>query len=167
MKKNIPPQEGQKKISAPLALTLSPKSQIGERRVRNFGGVWRGGGKLEFEQAAPLALVLTRTRCWFTGQECGNMGLPCLDKAAVPCGMSHGTHVADGSQPYPSKHDNIKQQTSSQPRGQQHRGSQPHQHFATHMDPSCSLHKLPPPPLQSTPLLSGQFPPGGGGGAQS
>ena len=31
-----------------------PKSQIGQRRVRQLWGVWRGGGGLEFEQAAPL-----------------------------------------------------------------------------------------------------------------
>ena len=41
---------------------------------------------------------------------------------------------------------------------------QPHQHFATHIDPSCSLHTDPTCPLES-PTLAHNGLPGGGGGA--
>ena len=56
-------------------------------------------------------------------------------------GVCHGTHVADGSQPDRSKHDNTEQQASTPPRTQQHMAYQLHQHFATRVDPFCSLHK--------------------------
>ena len=57
----------------------------------------------------PPTLVLTRAaRFWFRGQKCGNRESPCLDKPGLPRGMYHGTHVADISQPSPSKPDNTK-----------------------------------------------------------
>ena len=59
-----------------------------------------------------------------------------------PCyRAASGTYVADISQPDQSKHDNTKQQPSVHPRTQEHMESQLHQHFATHIDPSCRLHK--------------------------
>ena len=45
------------------------------------------------------------------------------------------------SQPSPSKHDDTKQQPSTHPRTQEHMELRLRQHFATHTDPSCSLHK--------------------------
>ena len=38
---------------------------------------------------------------WFRGHQCRNMVLPCLNKPVVQCGMYHGTHGADISQPFP------------------------------------------------------------------
>ena len=86
----------------------------------------------------PPPLILTRPRFWVRGQRWRNTGSPCLDKARVTGGTYHGTHVAGLSQPDPSKHHNTKQQPSVHPRTQEHMESQPHQHFDTHMDPSCS-----------------------------
>jgi hypothetical protein len=40
-----------------------------------------------------------------------------------------------------SKHDNTKQQASMHPRTQEDMELQLHHHFATHIDPSCSLHQ--------------------------
>ena len=69
------------------------------------------------------------------------LGSRCLHRPVLPRSTSHGTHVADISEPYPSKHENTKQQTSRHPRTQKRMESQPHQHFDTRVDPSCSLHK--------------------------
>ena len=51
-------------------------------------------------------LVLTRAKFWFKGQKRGNTGLPCLVKPMLAHSMYHGTHIADITRPYPSKHDN-------------------------------------------------------------
>ena len=88
----------------------------------------------------PPALVLTRAKFWFRGHKCGNTGSPCLDKPVLPHGTYHGTLVADISQPSPSKHDDTSNSPAHTPRTQEHMELQPHQHFATHMDPSCSPH---------------------------
>ena len=87
----------------------------------------------------PAPLVLARARFWFKAQKCVNMGWPCLDKPVLPRGMYHGKHVADISQPYPSKHGNAKQQASIPRRTQEHVELQ--LCYATHIDPSRSLHK--------------------------
>ena len=65
----------------------------------------------------------------------------CLDKPVLLHGTYHGIHVADISQREPSKHDNTRQQASKHSRTQARRESQLHQHFDTHIDASCSLHK--------------------------
>ena len=75
------------------------------------------------------------------GTKVWKRGSPCLDKPVLPCGKHHRTHVAGTNQPYPAKHDNTKQQASIHPRTQEHMELQLHQHFATHIDRSCSLHK--------------------------
>ena len=68
-------------------------------------------------KADPTPFVPTRARFWFRVQKCGSTGLPCLDKPVFARGKYHGTHVADMTQPYPSKHDNTKHFSScAQPR---------------------------------------------------
>ena len=52
-----------------------------------------------------------------------------------------GTHVADHGKLYPVKRDNTKQQASTHSKTQEHMYRQLHHHFATHIDPSSSLHK--------------------------
>ena len=44
---------------------------------------------------------------------------------------------------------------------------QPHQHFATHIDPSCSLHTDPPCAWESPTLAHNGLPGGGGGQSPS
>ena len=77
---------------------------------------------------------------WFMGQKYGNTGSPCLDKPVLLPGTYHRTHVAGISQSASSEHGNTKQHASTHPRAQEHMELQLHQHFATHTDPSCSLH---------------------------
>ena len=57
-------------------------------------------------------LVLTRARFWFRGQKRGNAGSPCLDKPVFARDTYHGTHVADITQTYLSKHENTEHLSS-------------------------------------------------------
>ena len=86
-------------------------------------------------------LFLTRARSRFRRQKCGNVGSPCLDKPVLLRGTYHGTHIARISESDPSSHDNAKQWASIHPRAQEDMELQSHQHFATHIDPSSSLHR--------------------------
>ena len=54
------------------------------------------------------------------------------------CGSNPTENI---SQRYPSTHDSTKEQPSIHPTSQEHMELKPHQHFATHVDRSCSLHK--------------------------
>ena len=60
-------------------------------------------------------------------------------------GKAHVTaqHVPRNTccQPSPSNHDNTKQHAGVHPSTQEHVKVQLHQHFDTHIDPSCSLHQ--------------------------
>ena len=68
-------------------------------------------------------------------------GVAVFGQARVAARHIPWSTYADESQPYPSKHDNTKQQASIHPRTQERMELQLHQHFDTHIDPCCSLPK--------------------------
>ena len=138
-----------------------PGEKFGPIHSRGGGGRWHDVhmGELKPNAIASTTVTMGQTRPPFVtprrprtlsqhgpssgagGQRCGNTVLPCSDRPVVPRGTYHGTRVADIGQPLPSKHDTTKQQTGTHPRTQEHMEVQPHQHFATHTDPSCSPHQ--------------------------
>ena len=112
-------------------------------RFRGDVGGWRGGHK---------GLSSWCVRVYPSPPLCPNEGQVLVQGAKVQehrvavfgqarVTMRHGTHVADISQPSPSKHDNPKQQARTPPTTQEHMALQPHQHCATHIDPPGGLRK--------------------------
>ena len=59
-------------------------------------------------ETSPENTEIIPSLCPSTSQvTCGSTGSRCLDKPVFARDTYHGTHVADVSRPYPSKHDNI------------------------------------------------------------
>ena len=89
----------------------------------------------------PPSLVLTRARFWFRGQN-SKHGVAVFVQACVTARHLPRNTCCRHKPTLPlHNYKRVSNRPAYTPRTQEHMELQLHQHFDTHIDPSCSLHK--------------------------